>query len=74
MANERKKIHPTLVITFFKELSYFVLNIEKKLCIEVFKQYKIKETKPWLLPNQYLKSRENVIGGCAITRDECSQK
>ena len=41
----------------------------KVLFIEVFKLYKIKETKHWLLPNQYVKSRENVIGGCAITRD-----
>ena len=24
----------------------------------------------WLLPNQYVISRENVISGCAITRDE----
>ena len=25
-----------------------------------------------LLPNQYVISRENVIGGCAITKDECT--
>ena len=48
--------------------------ISKILYIEVFKLYRkyIKETKPLLLPNQYVKSTENIIGGCAITRDECT--
>ncbi len=41
------------------------------LYIEVFKLYKIKETKPSLLLNQNVKLRENVIEGCAIMRDKC---
>ena len=45
--------------------------ISKRLYYEVFKLHRIKETKPLLLPNQYVKSRENVIGRGAITRDKC---
>ena len=28
--------------------------------------------KPWVLPNQYVKSRVNDIGGYTVTRDECT--
>ena len=61
-------LNPTLIITFFKGLSnlYLILKI---LYIEIFKLYKIKELKLLLLPKKYVKPRENVIGGCAITRD-----
>ena len=46
--------------------------ISKILYIGVFKLYEIKKTKPLLFPHQYVKSRENVIGGCALTRDDAS--
>ena len=55
---------------FSKEWAILCL-ILKVLYIEVFKLNEIKETKPGLYPNQYVKLRENVIGRCAITRDEC---
>ena len=31
----------------------------------------MKGTKLWLLPNQYVESRENGNGGCAITPERC---
>lgn len=32
----------------------------------------MKGTALWLLPNQYIKLRENIIGECTVTRDECT--
>ena len=63
------RIHPTRVIAFFEGLSNSALYMENTL-YRGFKTIKNKQNHLIFL-NIYVNSRENVIGGCAVTWDEC---
>ena len=58
-------VHSALVVTFIQGTEQFCTWYSKYCIFRFF----MKLTKLWLLLDQYVKSRENIFSGCAITRD-----